>query len=437
MPPANRFYETDLVNQKDIADVESLIRFSQYLGQEMETVKGIRKNQDTDLSLDLARGCLKKIGDRNKVKGDRFFLGSVDFMIDLDGSFRIIEANGGSSRGISSIPSVFWSCCYEAILEMLEGCTDNVLIGHPNNDVLMYEKILLLELIVDFLDEEFYHPKDFKEDSGIIFGSYKDIISNIDVRENTPYFNDEKIGGIIGDGVARRIPALVDLGKKGKISSSLANHVFPITDDKSLTYRTVDIASNELKEYGVDPIEYSRVETKDQLIKKIREYLGTGGTVIKPHGGSGGRGIQIIENEEEIESKVEDSLLSFIESSDTGDDGFPYTVSEKIDSRPVKWMGEERNFDLRLYVALNNGRLIPCGGLARSALAPKGESSRESVVVNLSGHGSLQIERGIPINQENLNRMGLDREDLVNLMCASIVLFRSMVENLDELLKEV
>ena len=52
----------------------------------------------------------------------------------------------------------------------------------------------------------------------------------------------------------------------------------------------------------------------------------------------------------------------------------------------IDWKESQRTFDLRIYVAQQNGYIIPIGGEARIARAPfTGEYAKNEFVVNICG----------------------------------------------------
>lgn len=204
-----------------------------------------------------------------------------------------------------------------------------------------------------------------------------------------------------------------------------------------MTYEAVNLGSEALEEFRIHPLDYRSVSDKGELVNACREKVGEGEeVVIKPYGGSGGNGVNIVQDLDEVETKVEDSLDEFYSRFGENRRAFPYTVCEKVNFRPIKWNGKENNFDLRIYVTRKDDELIPCGGLARVALEPLTEKQRKkSFVVNLSGYEGLDVDRGVGISRDGLQTLELSEEDIVDLFSASVVLFKKIIEKHEKVLE--
>ena len=109
---------------------------------------------------------------------------------------------------------------------------------------------------------------------------------------------------------------------------------------------------------------------------------------------------------------------------------FPYTVCEKVKPHRAVWRDSERNFDVRVYVARDGDQLLPVGALFRIALEPYiGENRKRALVVNLSGYGGIDTERGLGVSEEALTITRLEEEDLAQMFAASAVLLSYVAEN--------
>lgn len=424
--------------------VETLADYSAYLGSDLISLKEIRRQQDEDLVKDIRKGALRKLEKNklNEIQDSSFFIGSVDFMINDRGgekTFSIIETNGGSSRGLSAIHKEGWELMYDGLLEMLRFADDDplVLIGHPNDDGLLQEKIFLAE---NFRNEAGLNLNLTGEAGAgeVVLRPYNKILPKLGLENNTPIFGGNKIDVMIGDGIIRRRDELEERGKKGKLNTILANEIFPETDDKALTYGSVEEAADELERFRVYPLDYWRARSKEELIKICEERIEDGEEiVIKPYGGSGGSGIDIIKVGGGLEERIENSLNDFYSSFEEGRNPFPYTICEKVNFRPITWRNSKRNFDIRIYVARKGDELVPVGGLARIALEPFSEElDKKSFVVNLSGYEGIDVDRGIGISEEGLEILELTEEDFMDMFAASVTLFKSTVENHEDLIKD-
>ena len=74
------------------------------------------------------------------------------------------------------------------------------------------------------------------------------------------------------------------------------------------------------------------------------------------------------------------------------------------------------------------------GALFRIALEPhSGGNRKRALVVNLSGYGGLDIERGLGISSESLKITRLSEEDLANMFAASAVLLTYIAQNYEKI----
>jgi len=420
----------------DFDAFESLVNYSKYFGKDLIRVKEIRDGQDPELVeriVDKSKGKVEE-SNLNKVENSSFFVGSVDFMVHKSATgekeFSIIETNGGSSRGLSILHKEGWERIYNGFEQALRFADDDplVLIGHPNGDRLVQEKIFLAESLEKDEGLEFLGER-AREESGIVMAPYEEILPRLELEGNVPYYDGEKVDVIIGDGIVRRKEEFERKGMRGELDTVLVNEIFPVTDDKALTYGAVNVCSEDLKKFRIHPLSYRAVSNKGELIEESQDLVEEKGeVVIKPYGGSGGNGVNIITDSDEVEEKVEESLSEFYSKFGEDRRAFPYTICEKVNFRPIEWRGAERNFDIRIYVARIGDEILPCGGLARIALEPlDSELSKKSFVVNLSGYEGIDVERGVAISEDGLNTLNLTEEDFVDLFSASMVLFSNIV----------
>ena len=173
--------------------------------------------------------------------------------------------------------------------------------------------------------------------------------------------------------------------------------------------------------------------TEKNLIKKLKQILKKYkcSFIIKPSGGSGGAGVMPIsagENPVNIKNIVEESKKEFFAKFMKNRDPFPYTIQEKADFSLISWKEGKHTFDLRIYLAQRDGKVIPIGGLARIAREEYREgSNKQEFVVNLSGfNGQVEVERGVGLSYKNCNILGLSKEDFINMFCIGCVIFTSM-----------
>lgn len=423
-------------------ELESFVRYSKYFGSEQISTKEIYREQDPILNRKLIQTATRELTHEgsNRVSDSDFYLGCVDFMLEeVDGDIypRIIEANGGSSRGISSLAPNQYEACHRAYLQTLEHREDGaVLIGHPADDKMLYEKALLTE---DFIDKglKYSDINNINSDTEVILASYDDLIPKIELKNDKPTVEDREIDIIIGDGVVRRHRQLTQKTINNNLDAVTINSIFPVTDDKSATYKAQEISSEKLESIGVKPIDFTRAYNKQEIIHEVEKRVERQGkAIIKPSRGSGGRGIEIIRSKNEIETKVEESLREFGDNFLFHENPYPYTVSEVVDSKPIEWGGANRNFDMRVYVVRNRDRLAPAGGLVRVALEPRTSNRQKaSIVVNLSGYKGIDMHRGLAINQETLEKLDTTPNEFKKIYKSAVIMFTEIINNKEELVE--
>ncbi|WGI16959.1 hypothetical protein [Methanonatronarchaeum sp. AMET-Sl] len=423
-------------------ELENFVKYSKFFGDQQISTKEIYSNQDPELNNMLIEEASEELTDEglNKVSGTDFYLGCVDFMMEeVDGekTYRIIETNGGSSRGISSLPKDQWNFCNKAYLETLSAWDDGiVLIGHPPKDKMLYEKAFLTE---EFMSHglDYYRSKELTSNPGVVLDSYDEIIPRLSVENKKPMLDGHPVDVIIGDGVVRRHPVLTEKTIENELDAVVVNKVFPVTDDKSATYKAQIIAEEELRKANVKPIDFTRAYNKEEIITEVNERIKKhGSAIIKPSRGSGGRGIEIIQKKNKVREKVEQSLSEFGENFKFHENPYPYTVSELIDSKPIKYQDTYRNFDMRVYVARAGNKLKPVGGLVRVALEPRSqEYKKPSIVVNLSGYEGIDMHRGLAINQKTLNKLDTTPNEFKDIYKSAVIMFSVILKNQNKLIK--
>ncbi len=102
----------------------------------------------------------------------------------------------------------------------------------------------------------------------------------------------------------------------------------------------------------------------------------------------------------------------------------------------IDWREGKHTFDLRIYMAQKEGKIIPLGGLARIARGNySGSLDKEEFVVNLSGFdGQIEVFRGQGISEKNAKMLNLTLEDFVNIFCIGCVLFVSITKNYQKIM---
>lgn len=430
------------------ADAETFIRYSNvYFGYHQISLKPIRERQDIDFADSISTKAEDFLSThQTEVAEPFFFAGSVDFMVGSkngEKEFYVLETNGGSSRGFAILPEKYWQKAYDGYLEALEFVEDEplVLIAHPNRDLLLYEKVFLAESFREALAERTKRsisvtPIDsFSEDTSsgpkIIIGSYSEILPRLTLRGSHVFLDNSKISLLIGDGLVRRHPAISEYLTKEHLETLVVNEIFHLTDDKGLTYFALSKARDMLRQFSVVPLPYWRAHDAIELERSVRQALDQlPEVVIKPHGGSGGTGIEIITTPETIKAQIGKSLEHYHDKFTAKRDPFPYTICKRVDASPAGWQDSQHQYDIRVYVARLGGKIQPIGALARIALEPfTGDYTRKSFVVNLSGYGGVDTDRGLGLSKGTLNTLGLKEEHFASMFAASAALMAYMSNN--------
>jgi hypothetical protein len=436
---------------------ETLIHFAEYFGYPQISLKPIRERQNIKLIDKIMHSTEEHLREKggNLVKKPLFFAGSVDFMVkNEDGlkEYYVLETNGGSSRGYSTLPEKYWSKAYDSYAETLDFVkTKNpvVIIGAPPADLIYYEKILLSEHIVkkmlrnNSIDAKAVMIKDLtekqlKKGNVVITGSYSEIIPRLNVKGKTVYLDNKKVDVLIGDGIARRKPEIVRYLLKNELKTIVVNDIFFITDDKSLTYLAVNKAKKELNDYSIYPIGFEKAYSKTELKNSIKSMLNKNSEIlIKPHGGSGGSGIDIISENDDVDKKINGSLIHYAKKFGKNRQPYPYTVCQRVKATPVDWKSGKHQYDIRVYVRRHKNKILPAGALMRIAIEPfTGIFTKKSFVVNLSGYEGVDTDRGFGISRQSLSLFELTEKDFVNMFSAASVLMAYICNNYKTLVKE-
>jgi hypothetical protein len=434
--------------QLELDDLEWFIRLSGLVGFRQFSLSEIRRRQDAELTDRLRQRGLARIQDPQliQVTDDSFFLGSVDYMVretpDGRKGYTVLETNGGSSRGLTVVSPPDVERLMAAFVEMLRFVDADepplILVGHPDNDVLIAEKFLTIHRLKAALERERPGlkvrvlsingfralPRAGEGEAVIVLSPYSQTILSLYLQDDQVYLLNRRVHLIIGDGVARRHHQLAHR----RVDVVLANWIYPVTDDKSSTYEAIERARDLLIPHGMYPLRFWRAWNREELEQICEEKRSeVDGLVIKPFQGSGGAGVLPVLPDSSVPEVVEDSLGEFYAKYGRGQCPFPYTVCEKIKPRKATWRGNCHNYDIRIYVARQGDTLIPVGCLFRIAPQPdKGTHSKGSLIVNLSGYGGIAVERGLGLSEESLETVHLEEEDIVKIFAASALLMAAI-----------
>jgi hypothetical protein len=355
--------------------------------------------------------------------------------------YTALETNGGSSRGLTLLAPPDVERLMDAFVEMLRFLDDEpplIVIGYPVGDSLVTEKFLVIERLREALEQERGQTKvhvvsiqDFRVqrpllegEAVIVLAPHSQTALGLHVRDDRVYLMDRRVNLIIGDGAVAQHPRL---GHQ-RADVLLANWVFPVTGDKFATYDAIERARDLVTPHGLYPLSFWRAGSQEELEQICEERCSRGDTlIIKPFRGSGGTGVLPILSASTVGDVIEDSLGEFRAKYGHAHSPFPYTVCEKINPRKATWRGGRYNYDIRVYVARKGDTLIPVGCLFRLAPKPdKGDYSKDSLIVNLSGYGGMAIERGLGLTRESLETVHLDEDDIAKIFAGSTVLMAAI-----------
>jgi len=462
----NKFLKLMSSNITD-SDLE-LIQLGKSLGLDLVSFANLRESQG-DKFIDKIRNKSLKIMEKSKdnylaSKGS-FYAGSIDFMVcdDPGGKqFFLLETNGGSNRGLSIITEKQQEMMYNGYLEAIIQAIDKqknkdkkvlILVGVPVNDALIHEKIILIEFLRKKLKSNEFkvkifnnvnYDKNFKAEIVFLIADYKDLSNTISYNDNWVKYKNENVSVLIGDGIARRIKnklfEKLIIENYLNLNTIIINPIFRITDDKSLTYLASYYYRDILMKYKLKYLLFTKAFNKDDLINKLKFLIKKfkKSFIIKPSGGSGGAGVIPIskdENPDNIPNLIEESKKEFYNKFMKNRDPYPYTIQEMAEFSLIDWKGGKHTFDLRIYLAQIDNRVVPIGGLARIARGNySGGLNKQEFVVNLSGfNGQIEVERGIGFSVKNSTLLNLNSNDFVNMFCIGCVLFKSITENYNKI----
>ena len=456
---------------KDISESDlELVPLGRSLGLDLISFSELRASQEDDFIDRVRKEALNRLAKCNdNVVGNNysFYAGSIDFMVSNDPEskkFYLLETNGGSNRGLSILTKKQQALLYEGYYESISQAIERVkgengkvlvLIGVPINDGLIHEKVIMVEYLRKKIKSKGYSLKIFNSDNYdkehkakvvFVISDYEQLSQTLSFSNGWIWYLGKRVNVLIGDGIARRFhdKKFHELILKDfrHIRTIIVNPIFKITDDKSLTYVVGFLSKNVLKKYNMKHLFFTKAYNENELILKakylIKNYKKS--FIIKPSGGSGGAGvIPILKDEkpERIKKIIEESKKEFYVKFSKKRDPFPYTIQEKADFSLINWEGGKHTFDLRIYLAQSENKVVPIGGLARIARGTfiKGLNKQE-FVVNLSGYdGKIEVNRGVGFSEKSSRILELSFEDFVNAFCIGSVVFKNIVENYNKIMK--
>ncbi len=462
-----------LMRKESFSDSElDLFRLGNSLGLDLTGFASLKASQDNEYVNTIRAACLKLFtsNENHLSQNNMFYIGSIDFMTcdEPNGKkFFLLETNGGSNRGLSILTNEQQGLIHDGYLEAVKQAlrlnrrNDDkllVLVGIPPEDGLIHEKLLLIEHLRKCLRKTgktmsvcdiHSVKKNLKFDIVFIIADYRQLSGTLSYSNNWVLLNGEKISVLIGDGIARRLAnkQFQDLFHENvqKINTLIVNPIFKITDDKSLTYLASYLSKEDLEKFNLKNLIFTKVWNEQKLIEKLQYLLKKYKRpfIIKPHGGSGGAGVlpfgsEMFQSKEfSIEKVISWSKKEYYDKFLKNRNPFPYTVQEMAQFSLIDWKNSKHAFDLRLYLAQQNSRIIPIGGLARIARGTfKGTLNKQEFVVNLSGYdGQIEVERGLGLSRKNCEILNLTHDDLVKCFSIGCVLFANMAKNYYKIVK--
>ncbi len=456
---------------KEISESDlELVPLGRSLGLDLISFSKLRDSQDDDFIDRVRNEALKRLAknsDNIVSNSYSFYAGSVDFMVtNKPGSkkFFLLETNGGSNRGLSILTkkqqSILYDGYYESISQAIAKSKEEnekilVLVGVPFNDGLIHEKVIMVEYLRKKIKSRGYTLKIFNSDNYnkehkakivFIISDYKQLSQILYFSNGWIWYQGERVHVLIGDGIARRLndKKFNDLISKDfrRINTLIVNPIFKITDDKSLTYVASYLNKNVLKKYNLKYLIFNKAHDEQDLNHKVKKLIKKHkkSFLIKPSGGSGGAGVIPIfkdETSKGIIKIIEESKEEFYNKFSRSREPFPYTIQEKADFSLINWEKNKHTFDLRIYLAQHNNKIIPIGGLARIARGAYNKGlNKQEFVVNLSGYDSkIEVKRGVGFSEENSKLLELNFDDFINAFCLGSVIFKSIIENYNKIME--
>ncbi|NVM44046.1 MAG: hypothetical protein HWN79_03925 [Candidatus Lokiarchaeota archaeon] len=456
---------------KEISESDlELVPLGRSLGLDLISFSKLRDSQDDEFIDRVRNEALKRLAKSNDnivSNNYSFYAGSVDFMVSNNPEnkeFFLLETNGGSNRGLSILTkkqqAILYDGYYESISQAIAKSKEEnekilVLVGVPFNDGLIHEKVIMVEYLRKKIKFRGYTLKIFNSENYnkeheakvvFIISDYKQLSQILSFSNGWFWYQGERVHVLIGDGIARRLndKKFDELISKDfrRINTIIVNPIFKITDDKSLTYVASFLSKNVLKKYNLKYLIFTKAYDEQDLNHKVKKLIKKNkkSFIIKPSGGSGGAGVIPIfkgEKSEGIIKIIEESKKEFYNKFSRSREPFPYTIQEKADFSLINWENNKHTFDLRIYLAQINDKIVPIGGLARIArgIYTKGLEKQE-FVVNLSGYdGKIEVKRGVGFSEENSKLLELKFEDFINAFCLGSVIFKSIIENYNKIME--
>jgi len=449
------------------SDME-LVKLGNSLGLDLVSFKKLRDSQDDLFTEKIRINALKSMKKKNENKIEKpelFFVGSIDFMIAKNElghlQYFLLEANGGSSRGLSILTPKQQKIIYDGYLESINLAIDKnynkdskvlILIGVPIADELIHEKAIMMSYLRDKLEKRNFKvgiynvsnfDSNFMEDVAFLIADYRELSTTISFEKNWIKFINKNVNVLIGDGITRRFKnkKLENILKNNlnALHTIIVNPIYLITDDKSLSYLAKHLVNDELEKYNIAKFLFTKAFNDEELIQKIKRSVLKCNKpfIIKPYGGSGGAGVisifpsEIKNNPSKINHIIKESKKEFYDKFMKSRNPFPYTIQEMAKFSLINWRGGKHTFDIRIYLSQINGNLIPVGGLARIA---RGNfisgANKEEFVVNLSGFdGKIEVDRGLGFSEDTATLLGLNLDHFIDLFCNSSIIFKSIIEN--------
>ena len=411
-----------MVARLQINDFEELIQKSEfpYL---MYSHQKSRKEQNNALIDKIIKRSIALLPiNSNLIEDNSFFVGAVDMMVSLDKTgnkqFHILEINGGSTRGFWSLTENQIEQIYLAYLETLkyaENPSPFIVIGHLDNDSLLYEKLLLVNRLITFGNV----PSE-----NIILQPYSTLIPKLTFDYKHVFYQDKIVDIIIGDGITRRINGFFP---NPSLKTIIVNKIHPITDSKLKTYQILKNYTNELKQFSVNTLKFWKADNQTKLTEILKSNLKDYKTlVIKPSNSSGGCGIEFINDKNEIERKIKNSLRTVNRKFGKSISPYPYLITEKIKVVNKNFLGSNRVFDIKIHVARKGNKIFAVGGKFRL-------SEPDALITNLTSDGGLAAHRALGINRHNLKKLNLTIDDMAKCFAASMFIISQINKHLTDM----
>lgn len=449
-------------NQLSIT-VPTLIEVSNLLGLHLEDFSPIRLRQQEELVRNLQDKTSSTLAKPEQKK--HFFVSALDFLVYKDNGekkFKFTEINGSGFTGTSNIS--LWAI--QTILRELaqvphyindklpiiavpcSGTKEITTSGRPS---LMYEKILFAQAIkegfqnilgsgsivtlYDLLQNEAFAPKV----PTVVIGYLMDLMRYLDCKDGKIYLLDQPLSGATHDRFADNLinayKDQIDLNKFYSI-----NNLYLYTADKGSAYTLFNKFIEEKHYPSLNKkIDYVRVFSRDELISAVLKKVHSGEkVVIKPHGAALGRGIDFFVtplSDEEIITKIDDSIQATNRFCGVSGWAFPYTVVDYTDSctipnKDYPLFGHK--FEIRVIVYRDEDKIKAFPAIVKisSKFYEPDNPDRLMLLNNVAAAaGRTKLDSFhymLPLsNLDTLNIIGLDLDQLTELssFCTEYVKF--------------